>query len=133
MTKTKMKRLIDGLIAKYGDVVVAKTYDYWLSKTYVKNESEAKSTILSEVRLTNIDLPRCRAEYERLTDIASGKEKILYIPVEIAESKALYNTPEQARLRRIASENAKHIMARLNGLAQSYFFINPNLFMPGWL
>lgn len=131
MTRTKMKRLIDGLIAKYGDVVVAKTYDIWLSRTYVKDEDEARSTILSEVHLSNVDLPGCRADYERLADIASGKEEVLYIPVEIAESKALYNTPEQARLRRIASENAKYIVARWSGLAQQ-FFINPKLFAPDW-
>lgn len=36
MTKSKAAKLIVELIAKYGDVVVAKSYYYWASKTYVQ-------------------------------------------------------------------------------------------------
>ena len=106
MTKTKAKRLIDELIVKFGDVVVAKTYDYWASKTYVK-EGEDTNTIMAEIHLSEIEPPCNRSDFKKLEDVVRGKEKITYIPVEVAESKAVYDSPEQAELRRVHKDYAQ--------------------------
>lgn len=106
MTKSKAIRLIAELIAKYGDVVVAKKYDYWASKTYVK-EGEDINTIIAEIHLSEVEPPTGRSVFSELVDIVTGKSNIKYIPVEVEASKALYNTPEQAEYRRIAAKNAR--------------------------
>lgn len=106
MTRTKAKRLIDEMIAKYGDVVVAKTYDYWKSKTYA-NEVEDTNTVISEIHLSEIEPPINRVEYKKLEDIVNGKEEITYIPIEVPESKAVYNSPEQAELRKVHKDNTR--------------------------
>lgn len=111
MTKSKATRLIAELIAKYGDVVVAKTYDYWASKTYVQ-EGEDTNTIIAEVHLSEVEPPINRSEFKELVDIVTGKSSINYIPVEVEASKALYNTPEQAEYRRTAAKNAKNKIMR---------------------
>jgi signal peptidase I len=131
MTRTKAKRLIDELIAKYGDVVVAKTYDYWLNQTYVEDENEQRSTIIAEVHLSEVEPQAGRSMFEELADIVMGKAEIKYIPIEVAESKAIYDTPQQAEYRRIAEKNRQH---RFKRYAQylPYTFIPPTMFVPDW-
>jgi hypothetical protein len=129
MTRTKAKRLINELIAKYGDVVVAKIYDYWLSQTYVENENEQRSIIIAEVHLSEVEPPACRSMFEELADIVTGKAEIKYIPIEVAESKAIHDTPQQAEYRRIAKENRQHRLKRYTQYL-SYAFMTPTMFMP---
>lgn len=111
MTKSKAMKLIAELISKYGDVVVAKKYDYWKSKTYVL-EGEDTNTILSEIKLSEIDLPSCRSDYEKIERIACGKDELNYIPVEIKESKDIYDSPEQEERRKIAKKESEKAQKR---------------------
>ena len=122
MTKNKARKLIQELIEKYGDVVVAKKYDYWASKTYVK-EGEDTNTIISEVHLSEIKLPINRSDFKELVNIVTGKSGINYIPVEIQESKTLYESPEQVEYRKIAAKNAKN---RINKYTKYIEYILPS-------
>lgn len=108
MTKNKFNRLINELIQKYGDVVVMEVYDYYKSRIILKEGEESSDNILSRITLSSfIDTDKAvpnRATFENLEGIAKGKIKPYSQPVEIEESKKLYDSEEQVKLRKKRQE-----------------------------
>lgn len=102
MTKSKIIRLINELIKKHGDVEVGRTYDYYKSRLIQENGEyvDDNDCIIDSFKLSQIsDYITCRSEYERIADIVNGRSSIPMCPVEVDESKELFNSETQ-KLRR---------------------------------
>lgn len=102
MTKSKIVRLMNELVEKYGDVEVGRIYDYWKSRLidpgdrYIPDEDcIIKSVTLSMM----VDVVSCRSEYEQIVEIINGRRRKPMYPVEIPESKKLWESEEQKKAR----------------------------------
>ena len=117
MTKTKYIRLLTELIDKYGDVEIAQAYDYWKSRLIGSNDEYVKdedccvflikiSTIMEHPDAFDLD-------YKKIVAIITGKERKPRYPIEILESKALWESEEQTKLR---EKHQKKIGTMMNGI-----------------
>lgn len=115
MTKSKGQKLLQELIAKYGDVVVGKTYDYWATRLdeYRNTIDIPQELVLTELHLS--DMPRVTnwSEYKDLIALCEGKIKPGNVPVEIKESKAKYDSPEETLLRKKREQEFRSCMGFL--------------------
>lgn len=108
MTKNKFNRLINELIQKYGDAVIVEIYDYYKSRIILKEGEESDNNIIVRIKLSDYikaeNVIPNRGTFLKLFEIASGKEKPYSQPVEIKESKKLYDSEEQVKLRKKRQE-----------------------------
>lgn len=126
MTKSKIKRLVKELIEKYGDKVVCQEYDWYKSRLIVNGETVGvdKSTI-KKIKLSEFELQN-RANFEFLEEQLKNNV-VLSIPIYVEESKHLYESPEQEKLRKKKQEE----FSRLIGTYAS-IFNNESLFEEPW-
>lgn len=100
MTKSKGEKLLQELIEKYGDVVVAYTYDVYQSRCIKEDGTYEK---IEDCMLDMFKLSQCvidnRSKYKQLEEVAQGRRKQAWIPVEINDSKSNYYSEEQRKLR----------------------------------
>lgn len=108
MTKSKFNRLINELIQKYGDAVIVEIYDYYKSKIILKEGEESDNNIILRLKLSDYieaeNVIPNRSTFLKLVEIASGKEKPYSQPVVVEESKKLYDSEEQVKLRKKRQE-----------------------------
>ena len=121
MTKTKGLKLINELIAKYGDVDVARLYDHYATMIYDENDKAKKEEdlVVSTLKLSSVTDITSWDEYKRIEAIVLGKARVPMIPVEVPESKAIYDTDEQKEIRK------KHRRDLMQFLAHSEAMNNP--------
>lgn len=117
MTKTKYIRLLTELIDKYGDVEIAQIYDYWKSRLIDSNDEYIKDEdcYVSIVKISTIkEHPEAfDIDYKKIVAIVTGKDRKPRYPIEIPESKALWESAEQAKLR---EKHQKKIDSLMNGI-----------------
>ncbi len=108
MTRNKFNKLVQGLIDQYGDVVVMEVYDYYKSRIILKEGEESSDNVILRITLSSfIDTDKVvpnRTTIENLEGIAKGKIKPLSKPVVVEESKKLYDSEEQVKLRKKRQE-----------------------------
>jgi hypothetical protein len=108
MTRNKFNKLVQGLIDQYGDVVVVEVYDYYKSKIILKEGEESDNNIILRLKLSDYieaeNVIPNRSTFLKLVEIASGKEKPYSQPVVVEESKKLYDSEEQVKLRKKRQE-----------------------------
>lgn len=115
MTKSKGERLVQELIAKYGDAAIVVSYDYYASMIIIDGDTKRKDEsecVLKEIRLSDIGYARNRDHYKTLEAIASGAARVSRQPIIVEESKALYESEEQKELRRKESESMSRFLSR---------------------
>lgn len=103
MTKSKITRLVNNLIEKYGDMEVGHVYDYYKSKLigddgkYIPIEECVVGTLtISQIGST----VQNRHQYEELEEIVKGRRRLIHHWVEVPESKEKYLSTGQTRLRK---------------------------------
>lgn len=104
MTRSKFNRLVKQLIDKYGDVVVTEYYDYYKYNLIHKDGKQGDYDVVAQFTLSDyIDndfiIPN-RAAIESLEMVAKGVDKTESVPVTIEESKTIYDSDEQVKLRK---------------------------------
>lgn len=113
MTRNKFNKLVQDLIDQYGDVVIVERYDYYKSKIILKEGEESDDNIIVRIKLSDYinegDVIPNRSTFLKLVKIASGKEKPYSQPVEIGESKKLYDSEEQVELRKKRQEEFQQL------------------------
>ena len=119
MTQSKIKRLIQELISKYGDVVIIEMIDYYASRlidTESSKNSESSNIIdskkLSDIISGNLVIS-CRAEFELVKSICEGKDDPIRHYVEVEESKKKYDSEEQQKLRKRSAEEFRRLTGAL--------------------
>lgn len=111
MTETKGKRLLQELIAKYGDVVVAKMYDYYGVriihdvKSGWRYSKDPEEMIVDEIRLSELESVSSWDDYKKLEQLCQGKAKPTLIPIEVESSKQEYESESQQLARKKAHQN----------------------------
>lgn len=120
MTKSKGARLIQELIAKYGDAVIAESYDYYATRIItdekdLKSGTEPEDVVLEQIHLSDVETVTSWDDLHRLEEIATGKRRRERYGVEVPESKAKFNTAEQQKLREKRSHNFKATMSYMLG------------------
>ena len=121
MTRNKFNKLLQGLIDQYGDAVIVEIYDYYKSKIILKEGEDSSDNVLSRITLssfigTDKVVPN-RTTIENLEGIAKGKIKPLSQPVVVEESKKLYDSEEQVKLRKKRQEEFQQLFG-------TYTFMN---------
>lgn len=113
MTRNKFNRLINELIQKYGDAVIVEIYDYYKSKIVLKEGETSEDNIIQKIKLSDYieseNVIPNRGTFLKLVEIASGKEKPYSQPVEIEESKKIYDSEEQVKLRKKRQEEFQQL------------------------
>jgi len=118
MTKNKFNKLVQQLVDKYGDAVVMEVYDYYKSQIILKEGEESSDNVLSRITLSSFIgsdkvIPN-RSTIENLEGIAKGKIKPVAQPVVVEESKALYESDEQVKLRKKRKEEFEKLFGSYN-------------------
>lgn len=118
MTKTKGAKLIQELINKYGDVVIAFSYDYYATCIYTnpQNLRETKNpedVVISEIHLSGVGEVTSWDDIKRLEDIATGRRPKMRYPVVVQESKDLYDSNQQQLLRKKHSQEFQQFMGSM--------------------
>lgn len=102
MTKTKGAKLVQELIGKYGDFVVAKLYDYYA--TCLINEdnkhTHKEDVVVREIHVSEIGMVTSWDDYKNLEAMAQGRRPIEYHGVIVKESQEKYNSKEQEEARK---------------------------------
>ncbi len=121
MTKSKGQKLLQELIVKYGDVVVGKTYDYWATRLdeYRNTIDIPQELVLTELHLSDMPWVTNWSEYKDLIALCEGKIKPGNVPVEIKESKAKYDSPEETLLRKKREQEFNQLFGTFGRLFQS--------------
>ena len=113
MTKNKFNRLVNELIQKCGDAVIVEIYDYHKSQIILKEGETSEDNIIQKIKLSDYikseNVIPNRGTFLKLVEIASGKEKPYSQPVEIEESKKLYDSEEQVELRKKRQEEFQQL------------------------
>lgn len=109
MTKSKGQRLLQELIEKYGDAVIAFSYDYYATRIYTnpQNLRETKNpedAVISEIHLSGVGEVTSWDDIKKLEDIATGRRPKMRYPVVVQESKDLYDSNQQQLLRKKHSQ-----------------------------
>lgn len=113
MTKNKFNRLVNELIQKCGDATIVEIYDYYKSQIILKEGETSEDNIIQKIKLSDYikseNVIPNRGTFLKLAEIASGKEKAYSQPVEIEESKKLYDSEEQIKLRKKRQEEFQQL------------------------
>lgn len=118
MTKSKGLRLIQELIAKYGDVEIISVYDYYATMIY-ENPNDASTSkkpediIIKSLKLSNLEGVSNREDFKTIEAIASGKQRPIMQPVVIEESKKIYDSASQQLIRKKHSQDFHTMMGNL--------------------
>jgi len=116
MTETKGKRLLQELIAKYGDVVVAKAYDYYGTriihdvKSGWRSSKDPEEMITREIHLSELERIEDWDHYKNMELLCQGKGRAVLIPVLVEASKELYDSNEQQLARKKAQQDFQTLM-----------------------
>lgn len=114
MTRNKFNRILKDIIEKYGDVVVVKVYDYYKSRLILKDGEESSDNVLETILLSdyinNDKVVPNREEIKHIESIAKGEVGPYLQPVEIEESKQLYDSDEQVILRKKEKEKFQQLL-----------------------
>ena len=119
MTQSKIKRLIQELFVKYGDVVIIEMIDYYASRLIDTESSKncESSNIIGSKKISDIisgDLViSCRAEFELVKSICEGKDNPIQHYIEVEESKKKYDSEEQQKLRKRRFEEFQRLTGTL--------------------
>ena len=113
MTRNKFNRILKDIIEKYGDVVVVKMYDYYKSRLILKDGEESSDNVLETILLSdyinNDKVVPNREEIKHIESIAKREIGPYLQPVEIEESKHLYDSDEQVILRKKENEKFQQL------------------------
>lgn len=128
MTKTKGTKLLQELINKYGDFVVARMYDYYATRIIEDpnnplTKKKADEVIIREMHASELGgngvALTSWEDLKRLEDIAKGIRPAEKYPVVVKASQDLYNSEEQKKLR---EKNSREFGAYMNNLVNGYTF-----------
>lgn len=114
MTKTKGQRLIQELIEKYGDAVVAFSYDRYA--TMLEHPDDPRHMVfpedvtVKEIHLSDIQEVTNWDHIKKIEAIASGRRPVEKYPVLVQESKDIYDSEEQQQLHKKRSEEFQSLM-----------------------
>lgn len=109
MTKSKGAKLIQELINKYGDAVIAFSYDYYATRIYtnpqnLRESKDPEDVVISEIHLSGVGEITSWDDIKRLEDITAGRRPKMRYPVVVQESKDVYDSNEQQLLRKKHSQ-----------------------------
>ena len=117
MTKSKIIRLINELIEKYGDIEVVRVYDYYKSRLigdndrYIPDEECVVGTLtISQIGSTVEN----RHQYEVLEEIVKWRRSLIRHWIEVPESKEKYLSEEQTKLRKKHRDDFRRYMGILD-------------------
>ena len=118
MTKSKGQRLLQELIEKYGDAVIAYTYDYYATRIFTnpQNLRESKNpedVVVTEIHVSSISGVTSWDDIKKIEDIVTGRRPKERYPVVVPESKDLYDSEEQQKLRKKHSEEFHSFMGNM--------------------
>lgn len=118
MTKSKGQRLIQELVDKYNNPTVAIIYDYYATRiiTNPNNLRECKNpedVIVREIKLSDISNVTSWDDIKRFEDVACGRRPVEKYPVEVKESKEIYESEEQQKLRKKHREDFGTFMSHM--------------------
>lgn len=128
MTKSKGAKLLQELINKYGDFVVARMYDYYATRIIEDpnnplTKKKADEVIIREMHASELGENGVALtsweDLKRLEDIAKGIRPAEKYPVVVKASQDLYNSEEQKKLR---EKNSREFDAYMNNLVNGYTF-----------
>lgn len=117
MTKTKGAKLVQELIAKYGDFVVAKLYDYYATCLLTDNKFSTKKedAIVRELHISEIPVIQNWNDYKNFEAVAQGRRPIEYHGVIVKESQEKYNSKEQEDARKKHRQEFGTMMSHMMG------------------
>lgn len=117
MTKTKGSKLVQELIAKYGDFVVAKLYDYYATCLLTDNRFSTKKedVIVRELHMSEIPVIQNWNDYKNFEAMAQGRRPIEYHGVIVKESQEKYNSKEQEEARKKHRQEFGTMMSHMMG------------------
>lgn len=128
MTKSKGAKLLQELINKYGDFVVARMYDYYATRIIEDpnnplTKKKADEVIIREMHASELGENGVALtsweDLKRLEDIAKGIRPAEKYPVVVKASQDLYNSEEQKKLR---EKNSREFDTYMNNLVNGYTF-----------
>lgn len=105
MTQSKGERLIKELIERYGDLTIARTYDYYATlifndASHPHPEKSPEDVVLKDIKLSDLPGVTSWDEYKELEAFCKGKRKVRMIPVKVAKSENEFNSPQQEFIRK---------------------------------
>ena len=102
MTKTKGTKLVQELVEKYGDFVVAKLYDYYATCLLTDDRFSTKKedVVVREIHMSQIPTIQNWTDYKNFEAMAQGRRPIEYHGVIVKESQEKYNSKEQEEARK---------------------------------
>lgn len=115
MTKTKGAKLVQELIGKYGDFVVAKLYDYYATCLLTDNKFTTKKedAIVRELHMSEIPVIQSWNDYKNFEAMAQGRRPIEYHGVIVKESQEKYNSKEQEEARKKHRQEFRSFMGSM--------------------
>lgn len=126
MTKSKGQRLLQGLINKYGDAVIAFTYDYYATRIYtnpqdIRESKDPEEVILNEIHLSSVDEITSWGDIKRLEEIVTGRRPKMKYPVVVQESKDMYDSEEQIRRREKYKRDFQMLINNYAGVGKGFY------------
>ena len=117
MTKTKGAKLVQELIEKYGDFVVAKLYDYYATCLLTDNHFATKKedVVVREVHMSEIPVINSWSDYKSFEATAQGRRPIEYHGVIVKESQEKYNSKEQEDARKKHRQEFRSMISHMMG------------------
>lgn len=127
-TKTKIERLRLELESKYGkDMVVVVFYDYYKAHLVDEKGEYPHNRYNSSVQSYTLEtVPVEKWDYKRFDRIGRNLEGPEYVPVEIKESRDLFESPEQQELRKKSREAFATVMRRFAGIYATPYYLFEN-------
>ena len=106
------------LIEKYGDAVIAYTYDYYATRIFTnpQNLRESKNpenAVVTEIHVSDISGVTSWDDIKKIEDIVTGRRPKKRYPVVVQESKDLYDSEEQQKLRKKHSQEFHSFMGNI--------------------
>lgn len=121
MTKTKGTKLVQELVEKYGDFVVAKLYDYYATCLLTNDRFSTKKedVIVREIHMSQIPAIQNWTDYKNFEAMAQGRRPIEYHGVIVKESQEKYNSKEQEEARK---KHRQEFGSMISHMAGAYSF-----------
>ena len=128
MTKTKGQRLQQELIEKYGDAVIAYTYDYYATRIYtnpqdLRESKNPEDAIVTEIHISGLGDITSWDDIKKIEDIVTGRRPKERYPVVVQESKDLYDSEEQQKIRKKHSEEFRSFSSSMMNLYAYPFYM----------
>jgi len=121
MTKTKGTKLVQELVEKYGDFVVAKLYDYYATCLLTDDRFSTKKedVVVREIHMSQIPTIQNWTDYKNFEAMAQGRRPIEYHGVIVKESQEKYNSKEQEEARK---KHRQEFGSMISHIAGAYSF-----------